>query len=365
MHFQIIACDLTGDNPTMAQVANMPEVLVQKLSWANAYIVESSRRLLVVTQRELYLRRGRRGRRSRETNYGTYEFQVFEVDLRTNNWIKMNDLGNKTLFVGGNSSICIESDGAYVKPNRIYFMDDYMDTASFFKKSGGEHVRVYNIEDGSIDPYFLGDSCDRLTPSYNLLTSYRVWLECLKSHHMCLGSTAFLIGPAQQISMMFDSARIYATTVYLGCVVIALICAPLYHGSFNLRHWHQQADWRTCDLLAIAAYSYIGILGNAADFYEDGSSSNTLDNNIVKRQMMIAFDMGYVPKLMNSFGNSPCLLEFLLQVLSRNSPSENAGFQVHFLSLESFSFLTEMLEFLVSVLLSTWSSPISVNNGAY
>ncbi|TXG71223.1 hypothetical protein EZV62_006158 [Acer yangbiense] len=47
---------------------------------------------------------------------------------------------------------------------------------------------------------------------------------------LAVGSTAFLIGPAQQINMMFDSARIYATAVYLGCVVIALICALLVFG---------------------------------------------------------------------------------------------------------------------------------------
>ncbi|KAH9677174.1 Vesicle transport protein [Citrus sinensis] len=46
---------------------------------------------------------------------------------------------------------------------------------------------------------------------------------------LAVGSTAFVIGPAQQINMMFDSARIYATTVYLVCVVIALICALLIH----------------------------------------------------------------------------------------------------------------------------------------
>ncbi|KAI9161230.1 hypothetical protein LWI28_015605 [Acer negundo] len=46
---------------------------------------------------------------------------------------------------------------------------------------------------------------------------------------LAVGSTAFLIGPAQQINMMFDSARIYATAVYLGCVVIALISALLIH----------------------------------------------------------------------------------------------------------------------------------------
>lgn len=50
-------------------------------------------------------------------------------------------------------------------------------------------------------------------------------------HHPTLfcisGSTAFLLGPAQQMGMMFDPVRIFATAIYLGCVVIALICALL------------------------------------------------------------------------------------------------------------------------------------------
>ncbi|KAB1205037.1 Vesicle transport protein SFT2B [Morella rubra] len=43
------------------------------------------------------------------------------------------------------------------------------------------------------------------------------------------GSTAFLLGPGQQIGMMFDSVRIYATVIYLGCIVVALICALWIH----------------------------------------------------------------------------------------------------------------------------------------
>ncbi|XP_031260062.1 vesicle transport protein SFT2B-like [Pistacia vera] len=43
------------------------------------------------------------------------------------------------------------------------------------------------------------------------------------------GSTAFLIGPGQQLNMMFDSTRLYATAAYLGFVVIALISALWIH----------------------------------------------------------------------------------------------------------------------------------------
>ncbi|XP_015571182.1 vesicle transport protein SFT2A [Ricinus communis] len=48
---------------------------------------------------------------------------------------------------------------------------------------------------------------------------------------LAVGSTAFLIGPAQQLRMMFDSARIYATAVYIGFVVMALICALWIHST--------------------------------------------------------------------------------------------------------------------------------------
>ncbi|KAJ8772018.1 hypothetical protein K2173_027195 [Erythroxylum novogranatense] len=46
---------------------------------------------------------------------------------------------------------------------------------------------------------------------------------------LAVGSTAFLIGPGQQLSMMFDSERVYATSTYIGCVVICLVCALWIH----------------------------------------------------------------------------------------------------------------------------------------
>ena len=39
------------------------------------------------------------------------------------------------------------------------------------------------------------------------------------------GSTAFLIGPKRQVTMMLDPARIYATALYLASMIIALFCA--------------------------------------------------------------------------------------------------------------------------------------------
>ncbi|XP_077226605.1 got1/Sft2-like vescicle transport protein family [Tasmannia lanceolata] len=46
---------------------------------------------------------------------------------------------------------------------------------------------------------------------------------------LAIGSTAFLIGPGQQIRMMLDTVRIYATAIYVGSVILALVCALLIH----------------------------------------------------------------------------------------------------------------------------------------
>ncbi|KAI3450952.1 hypothetical protein Pfo_007617 [Paulownia fortunei] len=42
---------------------------------------------------------------------------------------------------------------------------------------------------------------------------------------LALGSTAFLIGPKRQVTMMLDPVRIYATSIYIASIIIALFCA--------------------------------------------------------------------------------------------------------------------------------------------
>ncbi|CAH8385648.1 unnamed protein product [Eruca vesicaria subsp. sativa] len=53
---------------------------------------------------------------------------------------------------------------------------------------------------------------------------------------LTIGSTAFLMGPEQQINMMLDLVHIYATFIYAGCVLLALICALLIR-CYGLRDW--------------------------------------------------------------------------------------------------------------------------------
>ncbi|XP_027923445.1 vesicle transport protein SFT2B isoform X2 [Vigna unguiculata] len=46
---------------------------------------------------------------------------------------------------------------------------------------------------------------------------------------LSLGSTAFLIGPKRQVTMMLDPVRIYATSIYIASMIIALFCALYVH----------------------------------------------------------------------------------------------------------------------------------------
>ncbi|XP_076952555.1 uncharacterized protein LOC143626301 [Bidens hawaiensis] len=46
---------------------------------------------------------------------------------------------------------------------------------------------------------------------------------------LAVGSTTFLMGPTRQLRMMFDPVRLYATCIYIGFVVLALICALWIH----------------------------------------------------------------------------------------------------------------------------------------
>ncbi|XP_050221134.1 uncharacterized protein LOC126671410 [Mercurialis annua] len=106
---------------------------------------------------------------------------------------------------------------------------------------GGESLLLYN-EDS--DAYFSLSPTQRL---YAFAACLLVGLLCMFlsivvilkpikfavlftfGNLMAVGSTVFLIGPLQQLSMMFDSARNYATAIYFGFVVIALISALLIH----------------------------------------------------------------------------------------------------------------------------------------
>ncbi|CAL5324103.1 unnamed protein product [Camellia sinensis] len=63
----------------------------------------------------------------------------------------------------------------------------------------------------------------------NLLSLGRFFVFQILSWSLLYGSTAFLIGPKRQVTMMLDPVRIYATAIFIASMIIALFCALYVH----------------------------------------------------------------------------------------------------------------------------------------
>lgn len=97
------------------------------------YIVISSENILFV---EKHIDVDRTGTVCRPTLID--RFAVFQLDDKTKNWMKVKDLGGRSLFLGLSSSMSISSKElrfGWCKPDCIYFLDDSM--ANFIAECRG------------------------------------------------------------------------------------------------------------------------------------------------------------------------------------------------------------------------------------
>ncbi|KDO51367.1 hypothetical protein CISIN_1g041839mg [Citrus sinensis] len=150
---EIMAWDLSGDDPSVRElVAKMPSEIVDGMLFEKLYLVESDGTLLVVWRRRAYPSENYNSCR------GTYAFQVFKVDLFANTWMEIKDIGNRALFLGHNSSLSVQVlDSSICIPNSIYFTDDsWRSYMARRRRGGGKDMGIYNIQDGSMVPYFKG-----------------------------------------------------------------------------------------------------------------------------------------------------------------------------------------------------------------
>ncbi|TXG50158.1 hypothetical protein EZV62_026033 [Acer yangbiense] len=108
------------------------------------YLVESAGELLVVS-RIVELKQ-------------TFGFQVYKIDLSMNTLTKIEDLGDRILFLGHNSSISVSARLSYCNPNSIYFAIDH------YEPEGYNDMGIYSMEDGSVAPYPTVNLCDLVTP---------------------------------------------------------------------------------------------------------------------------------------------------------------------------------------------------------
>ncbi|XP_044485137.1 putative F-box protein At5g55150 [Mangifera indica] len=132
---EILVFDFSGEEVAGHAVAQLPSELDERNDDYREknmlYLVECGGALLVVCRRAQYLVV------ENILHLSTFEFQIFEVDLRTNTWTVVKDLGNRALFLGSNV---------------------------------GEDNGVYNIHDGTTVPHFKGKF-------YSEFKDSPVWVE--------------------------------------------------------------------------------------------------------------------------------------------------------------------------------------------
>ncbi|GLT42093.1 hypothetical protein SLA2020_161130 [Shorea laevis] len=116
----------------------------------SSYLVESEGKFILVDK---FVREGEEI--LDDCLYRTEQFRLYELDLEGVQWVKLNSLGDRSLFLGGNHSISISTkDLPTCKRNSIYFTDDYWIRMLFKEWSYGHDNGIYSLEDGSCSPIY-------------------------------------------------------------------------------------------------------------------------------------------------------------------------------------------------------------------
>ncbi|KAH0690387.1 hypothetical protein KY290_018622 [Solanum tuberosum] len=172
--------DVVGSKPTkghiVAQVPLDPEDGLEEL-----YIVESLGSLFVIVRNGVQFRSLRDDSDripltllpeeveddgiEEELTYGTTIFHVFQVDLAAGKMTETRELGDAAFFLGANASISVQaSQFPGIKPNHIYFTDDFFESYLSYEEGGGLDMGVFNLANGSIQPHYNGVSLSRFCP---------------------------------------------------------------------------------------------------------------------------------------------------------------------------------------------------------
>ncbi|KAK4734503.1 hypothetical protein R3W88_008764 [Solanum pinnatisectum] len=73
-----------------------------------------------------------------EVTYGIRYFGVSRVDLAASKMMETKELGDATFFLGANASLSVQASRyPGIKPNHIYFTDDYYETYMSYEEGGG------------------------------------------------------------------------------------------------------------------------------------------------------------------------------------------------------------------------------------
>ncbi|XP_070010930.1 uncharacterized protein [Nicotiana sylvestris] len=153
--------DVAG--PSIAQPIVKPHLLVFlrddifRQESVQFYLVELYGALLLVT---------RFGHHNDEDyGYDTFKFKVSALDVIKRELREINNLGDSTIFLGRNGASSVDSSKVTgVKPNHIYFTDDWVEEFDYVEGGGGRDMGAYNLENENIESFYPGLSLCRICP---------------------------------------------------------------------------------------------------------------------------------------------------------------------------------------------------------
>ncbi|KAH0703305.1 hypothetical protein KY285_017583 [Solanum tuberosum] len=79
--------------------------------------------------------------------------------------VETKELGDTAFFLGANASLSVQaSQFPGIKPNHIYFTEDFFESYLSYEEGGGLDMGVFNLADGSIRPHYNGVSLSHFCP---------------------------------------------------------------------------------------------------------------------------------------------------------------------------------------------------------
>ncbi|KAK9668704.1 hypothetical protein RND81_13G079700 [Saponaria officinalis] len=90
--------------------------------------------------------------------YPTHYFEVYIHDPKEKRWVKIDDLGDMALFVGGNASMSVSvAHATSLQRSCIYFTDDDYDYWEMRGKPSGRNMGVYDLKSDQVWQFYEGD----------------------------------------------------------------------------------------------------------------------------------------------------------------------------------------------------------------
>ncbi|KAK6923638.1 Vesicle transport protein, Got1/SFT2-like [Dillenia turbinata] len=127
---------------------------------------------------------------------------------------KMNRAVEKVKMMVG-MEVEVEEEQLATSDDTFSFMDDFNRNCTLSTKQ-----RFY----GFVICLVAGLTCTLLS-MFVFFNPIKFGIMFTFGNVLALGSTAFLIGPKRQVTMMLDPVRIYATSIYIASIIIALFSA--------------------------------------------------------------------------------------------------------------------------------------------